>query len=136
MMSGSKDDTRPAFDLEMARQIDEVCLEFECTWATERRSNLEKLAQRFAQDDVQKAAFLELLLIDMDLRTNAGQTCSMDRYCSTYPMFEDQVHEAFSARRHRSEDSSIQQLEQSINRIERFKIQKRLGVGALSLIHI
>lgn len=135
-MSGSKDDTRPAFDLEMARQIDEVCLEFECTWATERRSNLEKLAQRFAQDDVQKAAFLELLLIDMDLRTNAGQTCSMDRYCSTYPMFEDQVHEAFSARRHRSEDSSIQQLEQSINRIERFKIQKRLGVGAFGAVYL
>lgn len=90
---------------EIRALIDPPCDAFEASWQNGHRPSLQELANQ-APDQVRSALFSELLAIELELRTQSGESPTLRDYREQYADFTDEVNRIFAEHSVWLEDNS------------------------------
>jgi serine/threonine-protein kinase len=74
----------PALPVELARQVDQVCNEFEDAWAAGSRPRPEDFVVRLPEP-ARAALLRELVLVEVAYRRRRGEDCRTDEYAGRFP---------------------------------------------------
>jgi serine/threonine-protein kinase len=74
----------PALPVELARQVDRVCDEFEDAWAAGGRPRPEDFLDR-APEPARAALLRELILVEVACRRRRGEDCRAEEYAGRFP---------------------------------------------------
>lgn len=131
--------TRSVSDLENERKIDAVCMDFERSWKSGETPDLQVHAESLPNSAHWPTAFTELLLVEIELRTQRGELLTEDEYTEKHPSYASEIQKAFTIQ---SRDNNldivneVRDLEQKINGFARFTIKRRLGTGAFGVVYL
>ena len=122
------DEPTQSADLSSQNLIDELCDEFEESWQRGEQPNISDFLQR-TSPDLWSTLFVELVRLDMEYRSNLGESPSVEEYASRFPQFEQvlsDLHPAVSP-------AAIQQLA-NIRQIGSLELRQQVGAGAFGVV--
>ena len=147
-------DSRPRLSHSAERKIDEACDRFEAAWQTEQRPQLESHVAEFEGPERWAAAY-ELLLLDIAYREKLGEAASQTEYQRRLPRHKDIVVRVFNylekyaspaaANSKDNEETSVRRIVSwrqpapdgpLPERVDRYRIIKRLGAGGFGCVYL
>ena len=159
-MTDSGKSTEDRLPLELERQIDAICGEFEAAWRAKQAPRIESYVKRVPRI-ARRAAMRELIAQEVDLRRSAGESVDCEEYRGRFQENWTEVEAAFEllSRRHPSgqaaEDTASFALSGEVGtdedqrsrvsaddpgplpeRIGRYAIQGTLGKGAFGVVYL
>jgi serine/threonine protein kinase len=159
MLSDADFDLTAEFDVELERQIDAVCGQFERHWREKRAPRIEDFLDQIPAAGRERG-LCELIATEVDLRRAAGEAVNIDSLLPRFPRQRDLVRKAFGllklnpgtpqqktgdAQRTGSfadgetgdDQSTGAFAEGEVPRqLGRFPIQKQLGKGAFGIVYL
>jgi len=94
-MPGDRLDHNDSGDLEQARRIHRLCEAFESQWRAGGRPRIEEILEQDGHDD-HDALLDELLILELELRHEAGERPRPDEYRARFPEVAARVEAVFS----------------------------------------
>jgi len=120
-------------NLDIALQIDSVCDEFESRWKQGDRPDLEDYLQ--STTFPRQTLFVELVMIDINYRSQAGEAPTLEEYASRFPHLGhtlDGITVPVSQSKETS--SSISVSVSNFPKLGKFELVEKIGEGSFGLV--
>ena len=134
MSDGSRghDLLNPSISPTVAERVDHACAEFEEAWRSGRRPQIEASLSDVVEPQ-RTAQLQELLLLDIDYRTQAGEKPGVADYHDRFPHDEPAIREAFlTLRCYTGEPQHFA----SGDTVGRYVVGRQIGRGAVGAVYL
>ena len=113
------------FDLSIKNEVDEICDQFEILWKSGTQPNISEYLQRSAAA-IWPMLLVELVRVDLDYRTAAGQSPTSEYYAQRFPQFQDCLEKLT--------EFAIAEQQQLLHQIGNFRLIERVGSGTFGVV--
>ena len=125
---GKQNNSTRKEDLSSENRIDELCDEFEELWKKGEHPDISATLER-SSPDLRSPLIVELIRIDMEYRSNLGESVNVDTYVDRFPEFRTEIEELAKHQPSPSFDMVAR-----IQQIGSLSLKETVGVGAFGIV--